>query len=243
VAISLSINTPDYLLISIAPTKPDRSTICTVKTLFSRKSVPRTSQKGDLTNLFYALNIIRLRIGKFHERNFRHHRKIEHVTSLARKILSSKDASPAHIYAAIEKILLFLGKPLDTSKLAPMEMLENLVYKELYEMDFSTWHPTQLINSLIESLRTNGPMILTTSLKTPGHKHSLITHKIVVVGAQILSPTEGLVYYLDPIDGGHTVYTVPYDTFSSHAIHITKSDESSVEEALEATYWGWQNPI
>jgi hypothetical protein len=112
VAISLSLNNPDAIFISIAPTKPLSTAICKKETLFSREEVPRPPQKGDLTNLFYALNIIRLRIGKFPDLKFRSQRKIEYVASLARKILSSEDAFSTHVYAAIEKIRLFLDAPL-----------------------------------------------------------------------------------------------------------------------------------
>ncbi len=249
-AISLSINSTNHLYISIEPTKPVYGTVCSSKTLFSRDCVPRPPQKGDLTNLFYALNIIRLRIGKFPDVHFRQHRKIEYVASLARKILTKEDASSHYVYAAIEKIQLFLNKlisdtlkPLDTSKLTPIELLEHLVYKGLYQMDFSIWHPSEPPSSLIESLRVNGPIILNTTLKTPGYEHSLSIHKIVIVGVKILTAHESLVYFLDPIDGGHTVYATTYEALSSRTIHIPKSTETSLEEGLEQAYYGWQNPI
>lgn len=111
-------------------------------------------------------------------------------------------------------------------------------------MDFSKWSPKEPLFSLIESLRTNGPMIVTTTLENPRLEHRATAHKIVIVGAEILTPLESRIFYLDPLDGGHNLYETSYALFCLHAVSIPRS-RSCIEKALESepTYWGWQNPL
>ncbi|MBM3193661.1 MAG: hypothetical protein FJZ59_05465 [Chlamydiae bacterium] len=250
-AISLEINRPNHILISIAPTKPSKTSICTTKTLFSRDFVPRPCQKGSLTDLFYALHIIRLRIGKFPDKRFFYQRKIEVVASSARKILSSKEVTSPDFRLAIKKICLFLNRPLSSlldelniSELAPIEIIEHLLYKKLYDMDFCKWRPQEPIYSLIESLRSNGPIICSTTLTNSRLTRSSTLHKIVIVGAELVSKSENHVFYLDPLDGGHTLYETSYEKLCAHSVSIPRA-RGCIEKALdgESTSWGWQNPI
>ena len=237
--ISLIENSSTRIIISIPFGKPRRDVSLNKNNLFSRELVPRPPQKG-MTSAFYALNMIRLRIGPY-PTGYLQARKIEILASKVRKKISRMDESlPITLEKCIRTFAFFLKKPLE-ELLAPSpldtsyswKVLEYLLYKELYQMQFSSWRPSDPLSSLINSLQGQGPMIVNL------HNQNSLPKHIVIIGAETLTSGHDLVHYLDPIDGGKEPKTLPYNELQKTVANVYGEDAECEAEPP----FGWQVPF
>ncbi len=236
--ISLIENNHDSIFISIAAEKPTKETSLTKENMFSRKMIARPAQKGD-TSLFYALNIIRFRVGKY-PIGFRRLRKIEILASNARKSITNCDQPiRTTLLKCINAFSAYLNKTialhtLPTDDLGLWKALEYILYRELYQMPFSTWTPSEEISSLISSLHDQGPIIVNL------YQREKINNHVVIVGAKVETRELEKVYYLSPEDGGKNLNTTTYDTFKKLVLPICGSG-TDIEESHAV--FGWQAPF
>jgi hypothetical protein len=75
------------ILYAIPPGKPDPKAFCSKETVYSRPRVVQQAQKGP-TCWYYALNMVRARIGKNPSEDFIQEREIEKIVSLRRKLVT-----------------------------------------------------------------------------------------------------------------------------------------------------------
>lgn len=127
------------ILYHIPPTKPDPALPCTPENFFTRKQVPRPEQKGP-TCWYYALAILRPRIGKLPSAEFREARRIEAAISTLRKKCSAQAEEKSSLYVFFSVPELTCHEMLQLS-----ESTHSLVFSRLHA--FCKKHAKSLSNS------------------------------------------------------------------------------------------------
>jgi hypothetical protein len=174
----LVINKSDFIFINIPTGKPEANEICRKSTLFSRKTVERSLPKGN-TCYYYALNLIRLRIGKKPSRSYIASREIEIISSNLRKKITQ--ASPFSHKGFIQTAITEVFKICESLSIRPPSAfldlnlernysfrtylktkfaLMDFVYSNMYNMEPVKWAPLDPIESLIYALNHYGPILV-----------------------------------------------------------------------------------
>jgi hypothetical protein len=174
----LLINTPNFIFLEVPSKKPDPKEPSNRSNLFTRTTVDRPLPKGD-TNFYYALNLIRIRIGKNPSRSLASNRRLEMIASNLRKKISSLSHSLLgdFISASVQQVRLVcesegfeISPEIKTVSekrsfnfddyLKTKTILLDLLYNKLFLMERATWNPSQNIENLIECVNKAGPMIV-----------------------------------------------------------------------------------